>query len=1143
MLNKDVLAHDPASYRLADGGVAKVMFPPDEEQKAILREQLQTFVCEGAYADGLRRILEAFNGAAGRRGDVPAVWISGFYGSGKSLLTAMLGALWSNLEFPDGATAEGLAQGLPAEVTAGLRELRANAKRLGGLLVGGTTLGRGAQHPVKAVLGAILQANGLPSGGDLRPALVALWLDEQGILGEVRSMLAGNFGRAAEQFLLDDALAAAALAAKPSLAPDLATLMDRLGRQYEHEPEPTVAFLVETARKALMVGRKEMPLTLVILDEVQQYVRENADIALIVQTIAEELCAKFRGRLFLVGTGQAALGDVPYLDRLLTRFVIPIPLGSADINAVIRKTVLRKREDAKADIEKMLDLRAGEIDRHLQGSSLRHSAADRPTDVADWPILAPRRRFWERVLAELDRSGLFETLRGQLRISLDAVKQYGERPLGVAVPGDFLFDTFAAEALSRNLVSREIYDRIATLQALGGDGPLKARLLILVYLVGRIAGDVAVHGVHARADVLADLLIADLAEGAAIRAKVPDLLVELQTERAVIEVNGEWRLQTKESAEWQAAFNRAESQAAGEATLVPRQRSALLELAIGDALSAAASTQQGSTRTPRRIERVTGDTKPNSDGLVLRLWNGWDDPLATVLNEIKAADATKDATMHFLIPEHRGQELRNAIIAREAATATIQNQGVPATDAGKEAKAAVESLRTRAEEGAKAILSEAIEKAQVLVAGGAEVGSGLARADAVREAATRVLDRLYPEFAIADHPGWDRVVREARRHVPDCLKEVGHAGDPQDHPVCKAFLRALRPSKKGSELIAAFGGPPYGWPDEAIEAAMLTLANAGQIKITGADGKPVVAAATNATQLRKCTFTPENRVVSAGERIAVRALGLALGLNIPSGQENDRLLSIVDRLEGTAEGAGGAPPAPAVPEIPAMAAFRASAGNDLLAELAARADELKPRIAKWQAAKVEKESRLRNWELLIRLVGHGARRQESALEAIRKARSLLDEPNPLPSLLAAAADDLRREANAAHAAWRQSSEAGKARLEADPAWEKMTPEKKHALRAEHALLPEALPDLSTPEKIAESLTARHLSQWRDMTLALPARIDAALRDATLELEPKTQTIALPRRIIRSEPDLDAWLAELRDAIKPLLASGPVLPTP
>jgi hypothetical protein len=988
----------------------------------------------------------------------------------------------------------------------------------------------------------ILQASGLPSGGDLRPALVALWLDDQGILGDVRGMLGSDFGRAVEQFLLDDTLAAAALKAKPSLAPDLDTLMDRLGRQYEHEPEPTVTFLVETARKALTIGRKEMPLTLIILDEVQQYVRENSDIALVVQTIAEELCSKFRGRVFLVGTGQSALGDVRYLERLLTRFVIPIPLGSADINAVIRKTVLLKREDAKPDIEKMLDLRAGEIDKHLQGSSIKHSAADRPNDVADWPILAARRRFWERVLAELDRSGLFETLRGQLRISLDAVKQYGERPLGVSVPGDFLFDTFAAEALSRNLISREIYDRITTLRAQGGDGPLKARLLILVYLIGRIAGDVQIHGVYARPEVLSDLLIEDLGDTAAIRAKVPDLLVELRDERAVIEVNGEWRLQTKESAEWQAAFNRAESQAAGDPTLVPRQRSALMELAIGDALAPVGSIQQGISKAARRIERVVGYAKPNSDGLILRLWNGWDHPLATVLNEINAADPTKDATMHLVIPEHRREELRNAIVAREAATATIQNQGVPTTEAGKEAKAAMESSRARAEDTAKAILREAIGKARVLVAGGAEVGSGLSRADAVREAATRVLDRLYPEFAIADHGGWDRVVAQARKRVPDALEEVGHVGDPQDHPVCKTFLRALKPSKKGSELFASFGGPPYGWPRDAVEAAMLVLANSGQIKVAGADGKPVVAADMNATQLRNCTFTPENRVVSAGERIAVRALGLALGLNIPSGQENDYLLTIIDRLAEAAQGAGGPPPAPSVPEIPGMNEFRASTGNDLLAELAARADELKPLVAKWQAAKAEKEGRLRSWELLVRLVGLGARGQQSALDAIRSARTLLDEPNPLPPLVAVAADDLRNQANAAYTAWQQAWESGEARLKADAAWGKMTPERKHELRVEHALLPQETPDLSTPEKIVESLSARRLSQWRDMTLALPARIDAALRDAALELEPKTQTIALPRRVIRSERDLDAWIGEIRDAIKPLLDKGPVLPT-
>jgi hypothetical protein len=526
----------------------------------------------------------------------------------------------------------------------------------------------------------------------------------------------------------------------------------------------------------------------------------------------------------------------------------------------------------------------------------------------------------------------------------------------------------------------------------------------------------------------------------------------------------------------------------------------------------------------------------------VRLWNGWDHPLTATLNDIKAADVAKDATIHLVIPEYRSQDLRNAIVAREAATATIQNQGVPSTDAGKEAKAAMESSHTRAEDLAKALLNEAVEKAQVLLAGGAEVGSGLSRADAVREAATRVLDRLYPEFAAADYAGWDRVVSEARKRVPDALKQVGHTGDVQDHPVCKALLRALRPSKKGSELLAAFAAPTYGWPREAVEAAMLVLANAGQLKVSSTDGKPAVAADLNATQLRTCTFAPENRVVSASERLAVRALGQVLGLSVPSGQENDHLLTIVACLEQVAGAAGGSAPAPAVPEIPGINEFRSSTGNDLLAELAARHDELKPLIAQWQAAKVEKETRLRAWELATRLAALGACGQQGALDAIRNARSLLAEPNPAPALIAAAADDLRNQTNAAYTAWQQAWNAGEARLKADSAWDKMTPEKKHELRVEHVLPLQEMPDLSTPEKIAESLSARGLSQWRDMVFALPGRIEAALRDAALELEPKTQTIAMPRRVIRSEADLDAWLGEIRAKVAPLLADGPVWPS-
>jgi hypothetical protein len=85
MLNKDTFQTNPADYRLANQGVAKISFPPTSEALETLRGELSTFVCDGAYANGLSRILEAYLGSVGKGGSAPAVWISGQPKSGRSV--------------------------------------------------------------------------------------------------------------------------------------------------------------------------------------------------------------------------------------------------------------------------------------------------------------------------------------------------------------------------------------------------------------------------------------------------------------------------------------------------------------------------------------------------------------------------------------------------------------------------------------------------------------------------------------------------------------------------------------------------------------------------------------------------------------------------------------------------------------------------------------------------------------------------------------------------------------------------------------------------------------------------------------------------------------------------------------------------
>ena len=60
------------------------------------------------------------------------------------------------------------------------------------------------------------------------------------------------------------------------------------------------------------------------------------------RSIAERLATDFGGRLLLVCTGQQAPIDVDNLQKQLGRFPVPISLGEADMDTVIRKPVLRE---------------------------------------------------------------------------------------------------------------------------------------------------------------------------------------------------------------------------------------------------------------------------------------------------------------------------------------------------------------------------------------------------------------------------------------------------------------------------------------------------------------------------------------------------------------------------------------------------------------------------------------------------------------------------------------------------------------------------------------------------------------------------------------------------------------------------------
>lgn len=155
MKTRELFLKDPLNWRIANDGVSS----NNTGDLDTLRYELETFVCDGEYANGLVQILQGFLDSLGK--EQRAAWISGFYGSGKSHLAKVLRYLWTDFVFPGGDAARHIAE-LPQEVRDLLKELSTRGKQSGGLHSAGGTLKSGNDSVRLRVLGIILESVELP---------------------------------------------------------------------------------------------------------------------------------------------------------------------------------------------------------------------------------------------------------------------------------------------------------------------------------------------------------------------------------------------------------------------------------------------------------------------------------------------------------------------------------------------------------------------------------------------------------------------------------------------------------------------------------------------------------------------------------------------------------------------------------------------------------------------------------------------------------------------------------------------------------------------------------------------------------------------------------------------------------------------
>lgn len=323
------------------------------DDKASLLTELDEYVITNEIGARLEQFLDAYNNYDTANG----VWISGFFGSGKSHLLKMLALVLENDEVE------------------GQRAVEIFERKLVGNPMLAGALRKAVSIPSRSVLFNIDQKADVISKTDV-DALLSVFqkvfdemcgyygklphiaqferdLDSRGKLEAFKEAFERSSGKSwklgREQALMERPHIAAAFF---EVTGDNVT--DILG-QYRKDTRVSIEDFAKMVKAWIDAQGPKFRLNFFV-DEVGQYIADNVKLMTNLQTIAESLNTKCKGQAWIVVTAQqdmgAVIGDLTVqqendFSKIQARFANRVPLNSQDVAEVIQRRLLAKTESGQ----------------------------------------------------------------------------------------------------------------------------------------------------------------------------------------------------------------------------------------------------------------------------------------------------------------------------------------------------------------------------------------------------------------------------------------------------------------------------------------------------------------------------------------------------------------------------------------------------------------------------------------------------------------------------------------------------------------------------------------------------------------------------------------------------------------------------
>ena len=516
-------------------GVVKVA--QDDEKS--LHQELSEYIITKELRRHFRTFFDNYTKAIDQPTDKMGVWISGFFGSGKSHFLKMLSYLLSNKE----------VQGVPAidyfKDKFDDPMMYAQAVKCVSIPTESILFNIDIEGPINKDKTAVLRTFAKMFynhcgfyGDDLKIAKLERFIDRQGKTEEFRQKFEEVNGgpwvetRDSFAFFEDDVV---------EVLQSVLGMSEQAARNWfngEETNELSIAQLVSDIKEYVDSKGDKFRL-LFMVDEVGQYIGDDGDLMINLQSLVEELGAKCMGKVWVMVTSQEAIDSVVKIagddfSKIQGRFNTRLSLSSSSVDEVIKKRVLAKTEEADQLLHMVYDKEQAVLKNLFvfNDSVLDIKGfADSGEFVATFPFVPYQFIIIQKVLAEIRKHGnsgkhLSGGERSMLSGFQEAAQKVQEKDENALLPFYLFYDTvhtFLESAI------RRVIDRCQN-AADNHDGiePQDVAVLKLLYLVRYI------DDIKANIDNIATLMVDDIrTDKIALRASVTASLERLQSQNYV----------------------------------------------------------------------------------------------------------------------------------------------------------------------------------------------------------------------------------------------------------------------------------------------------------------------------------------------------------------------------------------------------------------------------------------------------------------------------------------------------------------------------------------------------------------------------------------------------------------------------------